>query len=423
MLTIFSNRIYKTTLPVVEVFAIGQEILAFNSAKHHLVNRITARERTGTDFLRDGQSLHMYTKGTFGYNDYFANSIINAANAAIDSSRELHQLNIRSLKNQITAREKKLKKLRRHLSGKLAMLQSCIRISKATKQDRPRKKDLKLKTYRGCQEKQLTYGYATCYRSYCRIYNNLYDFEHTYLRPGIKNLKNRISMITHSVNLLRDKLARFETQLPGITFGTKKLFRAQFTKYTGLCPGVRQRRHGLWLNKWRYLRNKSFKIVGRGDGRYGNFVFKYDTGSRELKVHLPQKTVTVNIVFPYGQHFLDEVLEDRTLKRPLTWEAEDRGDYYIFKVMFEPPPVDRNYYTGNGVVSYDTNYDHLAWTELDGSGKLLRHGRIPLYVDGKTTGQTAKIIEAAAIGLVGIAWEVKKPLVGEKLDPVIPNPA
>ncbi len=106
MLTIFSNRVYKSTLSVVDVFAIGQEILDFNSAKHHLVNKITTRERTGTEFLRDGQSLHMYTKGTFGYNDYFANSIINAANAALDSRRELHQLNIRSLKNQITTKKK-----------------------------------------------------------------------------------------------------------------------------------------------------------------------------------------------------------------------------------------------------------------------------------------------------------------------------
>jgi hypothetical protein len=308
------------------------------------ISRITAKERTDKDFLADGQSLHMYIKETFGYNDYFANSVINVIEAAIDSHRELHQLNIQSLKDRIATKEKKLKQLRQHLKGKLAMLKSCIRISKASKQAKPRKKDIKLKTYRGCREKQLPYGYAVCYRKYCRIYYNL--------------------------------------------------------------PGVQRRRHELWLDKWRHQRNKSFKIVGRGDGKYGNFVFKYDTGTRELKVQLQQKAVTLsNIVFPYGQNLLDEVLENRTLKRPLTWEIEDRGDYYIIKVMFEPPPTDRNYYTGDGVISYDTNYDHIAWTELDAKGRLLRYSRIPLLLDGKSTGQAAKIIEAAAIGLVGIARE------------------
>jgi hypothetical protein len=79
MLTLFSNRVYKNTFPAVEVFAVGEEIVNFNSAKYHLVNGITHSERTGQGFLAEGQSLHMYAKGTFGYNDYFANSVIIAA--------------------------------------------------------------------------------------------------------------------------------------------------------------------------------------------------------------------------------------------------------------------------------------------------------------------------------------------------------
>ena len=96
----------------------------------------------------------------------------------------------------------------------------------------------------------------------------LYDYEHQYLRPEIKRLKNRISMINHSISLMRVDLQRLQAYLLGVTFGTKKLFKAQFTKYAG-------QRHGLWLTKWRCARVKSFKIVGRKDGKYGNFVFKY----------------------------------------------------------------------------------------------------------------------------------------------------
>jgi hypothetical protein len=157
MLTLFSNRVYKNTLPAVEVFAVVEEIVNFNSAKYHLVNRITHSERTGQRFLAEGQSPHMYAKGTFGYNDYFANSVIIAAKAAIDSHKEVHQLNLQSLKSRIAAKDKKLKQLNRYLQGKQAMLESCIRISKVSKQARPRKKDLRLKTYRGCREKHSTY--------------------------------------------------------------------------------------------------------------------------------------------------------------------------------------------------------------------------------------------------------------------------
>ncbi|MCL6559389.1 MAG: hypothetical protein K6U74_11455 [Firmicutes bacterium] len=118
---------------------------------------------------------------------------------------------------------------------------------------------MKLKTYKGCKEYQSPSGlYAVRYKKYSRIYYNLYDFEHGYLRPEIKRLKNIISQIRHSVNVTQARLERMGSRLPGITFGTKRLFRAQFTKhwtkYWHDC--------GKWKAEWRKARLKSFKIVG-----------------------------------------------------------------------------------------------------------------------------------------------------------------
>ena len=409
MITVFSNRIYKDTIQSIDVDTIERETHAFNQAKWKLVKLLVGQEN-GISFLPKNQSLHMYVKSEFSFNDYYANSVINVAKAAIDGHKEVHKLNIQTLKDRIATKETKVKELRKQVANKLKMLQSCIQISKATKVPKPRKKDLKLKTYQGCKEKQLTWGYAVCYKRYTRIYYNLYDFEHKYLRSEITRLKNRISMINHSVSLMRAKLQRMQAYLPGVTFGTKKLFKSQFTKYAG-------QRHGLWLTKWRCARIKSFKIVGRKDGKYGNFVFKYQPVESRLEILLRDRTISITgITFPYGQELLTEVLLDRTTKRPVTWEIENRGLYYIIKAMFEPPGVDRNYYTGDGVVAYDKNYDHIAWVELDDSGRMLRYGKIPVYLENKTRGQAAKILEAAAIVLVNLAKEARKPLAGELID-------
>ncbi|MCL6559390.1 MAG: hypothetical protein K6U74_11460 [Firmicutes bacterium] len=87
------------------------------------------------------------------------------------------------------------------------------------------------------------------------------------------------------------------------------------------------------------------------------------------------------------------------MKAPVTWEITDHGEYYIFKAMFTPSAPERNYYTGDGVIGYDKNYDHITWAEIDGKSNLLRRGEIPLDLEGKTAGQASKILEAAAIAL------------------------
>lgn len=199
--------------------------------------------------------------------------------------------------------------------------------------------------------------------------------------------------------------------MPGISFGTKRLFRAQFTKYwTEYWHDCNK-----WKAEWRRVRLKSLKIVGRLDAKCGNFVFKYRPDTKTLDIVLNKdRTITVRSVhFPYGQELLEAVLSTRA---PVTWEITDHGEYYIFKAMFTLPEQERNYCTGDGVIGYDKNYDHIAWAETDGDGDLLRRGEIPFDLEGKTIGQVNKILEAAAIGLVKIAREARKPLTGEKLD-------
>ena len=223
----------------------------------------------------------------------------------------------------------------------------------------------------------------------------------------MKRVKNIISQIEHSINLMSDRLRRMESRVPGVTFGTKKLARARQTRYAG--------DRGRWAEKWRDSRLKGFRIVGRHDAGCGNFVFKYRSATKKLEIVLSKnQTITANdICFPYGQTRLEAALASET---PITWEVCDHGDYYIFKAMFALPAGDRNYCTEDGVIGYDKNYDHIAWAETDGNGAFLRWGRIPFDLENKTREQAAKLLETAAFVLVDIARETHKPLVGEAID-------
>ncbi|HUW65232.1 MAG TPA: hypothetical protein VMW83_11185, partial [Spirochaetia bacterium] len=110
------------------------------------------------------------------------------------------------------------------------------------------------------------------------MFFNLYDFEHKFLRPEMKRVKNIISQIEHSINLMSDRLRRMESRVPGVTFGTKKLARARQTRYAG--------DRGRWAEKWRDSRLKGFRIVGRHDAGCGNFVFKYRSATKKLEIVL-----------------------------------------------------------------------------------------------------------------------------------------
>jgi IS605 OrfB family transposase len=354
----------------------------------------------------NNKSLHVGLKEKFGIDDYYAGTLIVDAKAIIKSRKELLKIEIDELDQRINHKKEKIEDLKKELGKKKKMLKSCIVISSAIKDKNTNKKKLKLKTYKGCNERQLSYGYAVDYKKYSNIYYNLYDFEHQYLRPRIKEIKNRISLITHSVNIMNDKLERLKKQPKGITFGTKKLFRSQYSIYKD--------KHTEWYEKWYKARNNQFKIIGRNNGKYGNFVFKYDCLCNHLTLNNEYKIK--NVTFTYGKELLINILTNKNLKIPLTWLVEDHEEYYIFKVSFEEPVGDRNYYKGNGVISYDKNYDHIAWTELDKDGMLLNYGKINFDIDNRTTGQISKILEDAAIKLVNISEKTYKPIIREKLD-------
>ncbi|MEH6889706.1 hypothetical protein V7024_08275 [Bacillus sp. JJ864] len=62
------------------------------------------------------------------------------------------------------------------------------------------------------------------------IWLTFYSFEHCYLDPKIKNTKAKIGRLKHRLDRLQQKKEKLQKHVPSAVFGTKKLFRSQFTK-------------------------------------------------------------------------------------------------------------------------------------------------------------------------------------------------
>ncbi|MGM0901744.1 MAG: IS200/IS605 family accessory protein TnpB-related protein [Bacillota bacterium] len=93
------------------------------------------------------------------------------------------------------------------------------------------------------------------------------------------------------------------------------------------------------------------------------------------------------------------------------------GDYYIFKCIVDVPEnKSENFSKSAGMIGVDLNVDHIAWSNVNSIGQLIKSGTLNFSLEGKTSGQITKLIEIEAIALVDIAVRCNKPISLEKLD-------
>ncbi|MGB9847296.1 MAG: hypothetical protein ACPLRH_07305, partial [Desulfotomaculales bacterium] len=373
--TYFSNRVYKNTLTPEQVYSTTCALICFNRAKHRAYKMLLAEHNYGTAY---DPSVHLQIKGLFGFDDYWANSAIQEARAQVTSQRELQKVYIAGKEEQIETKKDKAKELNKqikHLEDLLSAL-----------------KKGKFKTWRGSNITRRESGVISVdFKRKSLVFFNAYDFEHRYLRPEIRDLKNRVKLIEYSVTRLEEELEKLQSGfLKGCVFGTKDLFKKQFTVENY------KNDHELWLQEWRKARYSSLRISGRLDAKYGNFVFKYDVKTRTLTFTLPDGTpVSVPVTFRYGQEEVDAALIFQSERRkPIAWAIEDHGEYYIFKVTVDVPENPYvNYHKGDGVIGLDMNYDHAALAETDRHGNLIDWLTVPYDLDGLTKGQAVKVLE------------------------------
>jgi hypothetical protein len=114
--------------------------------------------------------------------------------------------------------------------------------------------------------------------------------------------------------------------------------------------------------------------------------------------------------FLYGQENVEKVIQTQVDKPSnfkkehgdaVAWSVEDHGDYYLFKYILDIPEKENiNLSKFDGVVGVDLNVEHIAWSNMNVKGQLIKSGVFEFDLEGKSSGQATKIIEAEAIRLV-----------------------
>ncbi len=400
----FSNRIYKNTLSNSVVEAIRDCLSRFNRAKQFLLNTLVKEKRSGQN--RREKSIHLHVKEKYQLDDYYANSAVQAANAQLKSLDELKKIYIENKSAQIRSIKRKLKQERSRLTTLRKIKTSIIK-------DKP-------KFPKHAREQKQGNYFVVSYKKKTDIYYHAYQFEHTYLDPAIQQHKTRIGFLTLRLNRKEEELKQLRTNIPSVVFGSKKRFKSQHTK------GFYIDNHDAWLEEWQQSRNQKMILSGRKDAANGNFVFNYDTENKQLHFKTPSG-VFINmeqVHFPYGQEKVASAIQTqqncknkKKYGKPIAWSLEDHGDYYIVKCMMDVETNSQtNYSKSDGVIGVDCNVDHFAIANINAKGQLLSSCTLPFKLEGKTSGQITKIIEAEAIGVVAIALKANKPIALERIN-------
>jgi IS605 OrfB family transposase len=401
----FSKRLYKDKMAKALVDEISCFTEVFNQAKRFAFQTLVREKRWKRKLYKE--SSHLVVKKKFSLNDYVANSVVREANALFSSRTELNKLYIQQTEEKIKKIKKKLKSERKHFTQLKKIKESCIkgnlRFPKNLKFSHHSSGIVSLE-----QKKQSL------------IWFNTYLFEHQHIDKDITFRKAKIGRLEHRLFRLEEKKEKLKTHIPSVVFGTKKLFKQQFTKEEYIQD------HASWRKLFLAARNKEFLISGRKDAGSGNFVFHYNTETNELHITtLGGQVATIpDVTFPYGQEIVNQIIDNqkkcknkKEFGKPISWSVENHGDYYIIKniVDVESNPY-INFSTSDGIIGVDCNVDHFAWADLSKDGNYLDSGKFSFSVHKKAAGQITKIIEAEAIALVNLAVRKNKPIVMENID-------
>jgi IS605 OrfB family transposase len=221
-----------------------------------------------------------------------------------------------------------------------------------------------------------------------------------------------------------------------LCFGSKKLFNAQFD-----LPANGYADHAAWKEDWVHARCDQFFVLGSQDETAGNQSCQAtvaDNGTLGLQLRLPNamtahsQRLTINgLRFAYGHEAITAALGSSrrvasttkagkpTVKRigsALSYRfVRDAKGWRVF-VSCEAQPIEQGSNAKLGAIGVDINADHLAISETDRFGNLVRSLRIDLHTYGKSTDQTKALIGDAAVQVAELAVASGKPLVVEKLD-------
>jgi predicted site-specific integrase-resolvase len=228
--------------------------------------------------------------------------------------------------------------------------------------------------------------------------------------------RRRLTRLAQRLQTLRADEASGRIRL---CFGSRKLFRAQFTlSATGYAS------HEAWRRVWRSARSHQFSVLGSKDetaGCQGCVATVETDGSITLRLRLLTRSphgkyvLIPGLRFRYGRdcRHLSPTKEDW---QAILWRfVRDRRGWRVL-VTVSVTPGEWSSVDGGGVVPVDLNATHVAVTELDRFGNPIAAVRVPCATRGKTFPQVRAAIGEAVSQVVTSACLGWKPIVADRLD-------
>lgn len=428
----FSERMYKDKLDNNILLSIINTQHIYNKALHSVLNfQILENRAISNGKINKKTNYHNWLKDKFGFDDYYANSILQQSKAIISSQEELKKLYIEQTEIDIKEIKKKISKTK----SRRTVLQ---KIKDNLKNN---KKTIFNKTGEFILNQDNSISRFTNYLNKKKkkeiVYKDIYTFEVEYLNKELKRHKQRIGALNFKLNKYNQKLKKLKDKkyVTSIVFGGKNLIRKYHNEK---LPNKKNK----LMNEFKYKRNKSFGVSGRKDAKFGNFVFTYYHKDRILSILTPdKKSITLeNINFPYGQENIDNYYKVQTSlttkekkskaifvpgvgkvptskAKPISFTIEDHKTYYIIKCQVD---IESNniitFKNNRGVVGVDCNLDHYALGNVSDDGNLLQSKVLNFDIFNKSSGAITKIIENIAKEVVDYAYNLNKPIGLEKLN-------
>ncbi|OGT88591.1 MAG: transposase [Gammaproteobacteria bacterium RIFOXYA12_FULL_61_12] len=260
--------------------------------------------------------------------------------------------------------------------------------------------------------------------------------------PGTNKLHQKKRRYATQVARLFDLKSDQKVRRIRICFGSKKLFRAQFSLEENGYP---EGKDGLaaWREDWREARSRQFFVLGSKDEMAGNQTCSaslVDDGSFTLRLRLPDahirskqdKYIALTCVrFAHGQEAIRGALSTSRIISSVTKKGEpsrkydgtsisyrflrDEKGWRVF-VSVEAQPVETRTSRLSGAIGVDINGDHLAVAETDRFGNLIDTWRLDCVTYGKSEEQAKALIGDAAKAIAEKAIAAGKLVVIELLD-------
>ena len=218
-----------------------------------------------------------------------------------------------------------------------------------------------------------------------------------------------------ALGLKREAVGARMHEPPSICFGGRRLFRKQFNFEANGFESFEA-----WSKAWRDRRSSQSYAVGSGDEKCGNGECQFDGEAGTLRLRLPNALATrfgKHLVMKVDFYRATDLLESLGQGRAISYRflRRENGRWYV-QATTTRDPASQVTRKERGAIGADLNADHVAVADLDRFGNLAGHRRVPLEVQGLTSGQAQARIGDAAADLVGQAKAAGKPLVIEALD-------